>query len=474
MKPFFLAGRWQKSSHSAAVHNPYTGEHIADVCLADADQVEDAVAAACAAFSESRRSTADARATVLENIARLIGERRDEFAAIICKEAGKPLSLAAAETDRARLTFRFGAALALGDDGHGIAVDASKPGAGHLGLVRRFPIGVILGITPFNFPLNLVAHKIAPCLATGNAMIIKPALKTPLTALLLAEVLEAAGVPAGQIQIVPFDHEHIDALLHDSRVAMISFTGSDTVGWKIKATAAKKKVALELGGNAAVIVEPDCDWSAAIPKIAAGAFAYAGQSCISVQRIFVHSSIYESFRVELVRHTVENLVPGDPASASTLIGPMIQPAARDKVVRWVEEAISAGAKLLTPLRVEGASVLHPVLLENVAKGSPVICQEAFAPLAVLHPYDTLQEALDLVNDSSFGLQAGVFTNDLQKTLLAFETLEVGGVLINQVPTFRVENMPYGGIKDSGFGREGLRYAMEEMTELRSLIIARTE
>ena len=388
-------------------------------------------------------------------------------------EAGKPLAFAEAETERARLTFRFAAALALADEGRGIAMDASAPGAGHVGMVKRFPIGVILGITPFNFPLNLVAHKVAPCLATGNTMVLKPSPKAPLSSLLLAEVLEAAGVPAGQINVVPFPVEHIPPLLDDPRIRMISFTGSAAVGWQIKSQAVRKKVALELGGNAAVVVEPDCDWLAAIPKIAAAAYGYAGQSCISVQRILVHKEICAPFREALVAFIADKIIVGDPLGKFTVVGPMIDREAREKILGWIKQAQGQGARLLTPLRVESRSLLFPILLENVPADCSVLREEAFAPLAVLQSYDSFPQALACVNSSDFGLQAGVFTTDVRKALLAFDELEVGGVMIGQVPTFRTENMPYGGVKESGFGREGVRYAMEEMTEPRSLVISRS-
>ena len=402
----------------------------------------------------------------------LLAKRRQEFVDVIVAEAGKPVSFAEAEVDRARLTFQFAAAQVLADPGHGINMEASKPGAGHFGLVRRFPIGVILGITPFNFPLNLVAHKVAPCLASGNTMVLKPSPRTPLSALLLAEVLDEAGIPAGQVNVIPFDHSHVAGLLSDSRLKMLSFTGSAEVGWQLKSRAGKMKVALELGGNAAVVVEPDSDWRAAVPKIASAAFGFAGQSCISIQRIFVNREILAPFREALVSHTQEKIRAGDPSQRDTVVGPMITSQAREKVLKWIEEATAGGASLLTPLVKEGHSLLGPVLLENVPAGSAVLCEEAFAPLAVLQGYETFEEVLALVNDSHFGLQAGIFSNNLSKALQAFEELEVGGVMINQVPTFRVENMPYGGVKDSGVGREGLRYAMEEMTEPRSLVINR--
>jgi glyceraldehyde-3-phosphate dehydrogenase (NADP+) len=470
MKPFYLDGAWRKSSELEAVHNPWSGQKLADVCMASASDVEAAIVSAQDAFQKTRKLCADSRAATLEKVCRLIQKRRQEFVDVIVAEAGKPVTFAEAEVDRACQTFRFAAAQALTDEGHGINMEASAPGANHFGFAKRFPIGVILGITPFNFPLNLVAHKVAPCLATGNTMVLKPALKTPLTALMLAEVLHDAGVPHGQVNVLPFHHELVEPLLADSRIKMLSFTGSVDVGWSLKAKAPKMKVALELGGNAAVVVEPDCDWREAIPKIALAAYGYAGQTCISVQRILVHQDICPEFRQELLAFIKEKIIVGDPAQRGTIVGPMINAAAREKIVSWVNEATRVGASLLTPLQIEGSSVLGPVLLENVPMECSVWAYEVFAPLAVLQPYSDYPAALKFVNASRFGLQAGVFTNNLQKALLAFEELEVGGVLINQVSTFRTENMPYGGVKDSGTGREGIRYAMEEMTELRSFVV----
>ncbi len=472
MKPFYLDGRWVQTKTSEAVYNPWSGDKLAKVCMGSSEDVERAVASAHSAFQKTRKIPTFERAEKLTAICDFLAKRRQEFVDVIVAEAGKPVSFAEAEVDRARLTFQFAAAQVLADPGHGINMEASKPGAGHFGLVRRFPIGVILGITPFNFPLNLVAHKVAPCLASGNTMVLKPSPRTPLSALLLAEVLDEAGIPAGQVNVIPFDHSHVDGLLSDLRLKMLSFTGSAEVGWQLKSRAGKMKVALELGGNAAVVVEPDGDWRAAVPKIASAAFGFAGQSCISVQRILVNREILESFRGALVSHTQEKIRCGDPSQRDTIVGPMITSQAREKVLKWIEEATAGGATLLTPLVKEGRSLLGPVLLENAPSSASVLCEEAFAPLAVLQGYDTFEEALALVNDSHFGLQAGIFSNNLSKALQAFEELEVGGVMINQVPTFRVENMPYGGVKDSGVGREGVRYAMEEMTEPRSLVINR--
>lgn len=469
-KPYYLNGKWRTSALTHDVINPWNGQVIDAVCLAGATEIEMAVASAGEVFRDIRKQSSADRSACLNRVAQGIAARREEFIATIVAEAGKPRSAAEVEVGRAQICFEQAAHEVVRSTGELLELPGTKPGAGHFGLVRRFPIGLILGITPFNFPLNLVAHKVAPAIATGNVMLLKPALKTPLTALLLAEVLGEAGVPDGQINVIPFGHEHIPALLTDERVKMLSFTGSVSVGWKLKTEAEKMKIALELGGNAAVIVEPETALDVVIPKIASGAFGYAGQSCISVQRIFVHQAIYGKFRDALCACIKEKIQVGDPALPGTVVGPMINAEARDKVVTWVREAEQAGATLLTPLRVEGDTVLHPVLLEKVPKNAAVMCEEAFAPLAVLESYETFEEAMAKVNDSRFGLQAGVFTADIKKAFQAFETLEVGGVMINQVPTFRVENMPYGGVKDSGFGREGISYAMEEMTEPRSLVV----
>ena len=472
MKPFYLDGRRIESPLVRPVLNPWSGENVADVCIARGSDVEEAVASAHRAFASTRKMAAGARSATLDRIAGLILARREELAGVIVAEAGKPIAYAEAEVDRAVQTFRFAAAHALADGGHGIAMDASAPGEGHFGYVRRFPIGVVLGITPFNFPLNLVAHKVAPCLATGNAMLLKPAMKTPLTALLLSEVLEEAGVPAGQVNILPFEHEFVPRLLSDARVKMLSFTGGVEVGWKLKAQAARLKVVLELGGNAAVIVEPDSDWKSAMPLIAVAAFGFAGQSCISVQRILVHQEIIDDFRQALVDYTVHRIRSGNPLLRETMVGPMINTSARQRVLDWIEEATGAGAELLTPIHLEGISLLRPVILEWVPSGCSILDSEAFASVAVLQEYKTYNEALRLANSSRFGLHAGVFTNNFSKALQAHEEIDAGGIMINQVPTYRVENMPYGGVKDSGSCREGVAYAMEEMTEPRSLVIKR--
>lgn len=464
-----IDGQPVTTAETVAVRNPYNGEVVADVCMAGETDIGRALDLAEKTFAQTRHTLPIDRSRLLLRIAEEIGRRANEFVELLVTEAGKPLTLAKIEVQRAQSTFELAAAAALESNGHPIEMGATPAGAGHVGSARRFPLGVILGITPFNFPLNLVAHKVAPCLATGNTMILKPAMKTPLCALLLGEVLAACGAPVGQITFLPFGHQHVPSLLRDQRVKMLSFTGSVDVGWQLKSEAVKQKVTLELGGNAACLIEADADWKKHAAKMTVGAFAYAGQSCISVQRIFAHEEIYEAFRQEFLTQVRAKAVAGDPRDGKVLVGPMITKDALDKVISWVSEAEAAGAKLLTPLKVE-EQLLHPVVLENVPPGAAVSCEEAFAPIVVLAPYKSFTEGLASVNNSKFGLQAGVFTADLAKVYQAYQELDVGGVLINQVPTFRTENMPYGGVKDSGFGREGVHYAMEDMTELKSLII----
>ncbi len=468
-RPFLLGDHSVRTEETAAVHNPYDGALVAEVCVAGAKEIGEVLDLAACTFKEARQTEPVERSRLLRRIADTIGRRADEFVELLIAEAGKPVALATIEVQRAQSTFELAAAGALEPNGHPIEMGATPAGAGHSGLARRFPLGVILGITPFNFPLNLVAHKVAPCLATGNTMILKPAMKTPLCALLLGEVLAECGAPAGQVSFLPFGHQHVGPLLRDPRVKMLSFTGGVDVGWKLKSEAVKQKITLELGGNAACVVEPDSDWRRHAAKMVVGAFAYAGQSCISVQRIFVHESIYGEFREVFLAQVREKAVAGDPRDTKTLVGPMITKAALENVVAWVKDAVSRGARLLTPLKVDG-QILHPVVLESVPREAAIACEEAFAPVVVLESYRTFADGLAAVNDSKFGLQAGVFTGDLAKIYQAYDALEVGGVLINQVPTFRTENMPYGGVKDSGFGREGVPYAMEDMTEIKSLII----
>ncbi|MEQ1862032.1 MAG: aldehyde dehydrogenase family protein [Chthoniobacteraceae bacterium] len=464
-----VGGRWLNTAERLPVVNPFTGETIASVPMGNAGTVQLAIDGAVAAFAEVRATPVHARAALLEKIARGIEARRAEFVETIVAEAGKPVTYSEAEVARAVMTFRCAADEARRAHGEVLAMDALPPGEGHMGMARRFPIGVIAGISPFNFPLNLVAHKVAPCIATGNTMVLKPATKTPLSALLLAEVLVAEGVPAGQINVVTCSNDDARALIADERVKKVTFTGSPAVGWRLKEQCGKKKITLELGGNAGCIVHSDSDLAAAVPMIALGGFAQAGQSCISVQRVVVHESIYADFRARLVDVVREKIKAGDPRDPATVVGPMITAEALAGICARIEAAKAAGAKVVCGGGVVG-QCLEATVLEDVPPTCDLCAEEAFAPVVTLHRYREFDEALAFVNDSRFGLQAGVFTRDLKLAMRAFETLEVGGVMINQVPTFRTETMPYGGVKDSGFGREGVRYAMEEMTELRSLVI----
>ena len=460
---------WISTAGRLAVVNPFTGAEIASAPLGTREHLERAIAAAHAAFPKVRATPAHVRAQLLLQVAALIGERRAEFAETIVAEAGKPVAFAEAEVARAAMTFTIAAEEARRQHGGLLDMDALPPGEGHFGLARRFPIGVVAAITPFNFPLNLVAHKVGPCLATGNTRGVKPATKTPLTALLLARVLVDAGMPAGQVNFVTCGNEDAALLVTDGRVKKVTFTGSPAVGWRLKEQCGKKKITLELGGNAGVIVHADADLGAAIPAIANGAFGQAGQSCISVQRVVVHESLYENFRARFAAYIAEKVKTGDPADRANIVGPMITKDALAATVARIEEAVRAGAKIVCGGKVTGPC-LEATVLEDAPAHLPICAEEAFAPVCTLHRYRDFDEALAFVNASDFGLQAGVYTRDLKLAMHAYETLEVGGVLINQVPTFRVENMPYGGVKDSGFGREGVRYAMEEMTELRSLIL----
>jgi len=421
------------------------------------------------AFETTRRQSPSERAAVLHRAAELVAARERELVALVIEEARKPVKLAEIEGARLKMTFEFSAQEAQLDWKEPLEIAASVPGKGHHGWTERFPIGLVLGVTPFNFPLNLVAHKIGPAVASGNVILIKPSPRTPRCARALAEIFAEAGAVPNQVQCVEFPHEQTATLLADERIKMLSFTGSAPIGWMLKSHAVKQRVTLELGGNAAAILHADADWRMRLPMLASGAFGYAGQSCISVQRLIVHAAIYDEFRAAFTAHVREEAKTGDPNDPKVLVGPMIDVAAKDRVLAWIAEAQAAGARLLTELRTEG-NTLWPVILENVLPHCKVVNEEVFGPLVVLSRYEDFDEAIAQANASRYGLQAGVFTSDSALAQRAFERIEAGAVLINQVPTFRVENMPYGGIKDSGFGREGIRYAMEEMTERKTFIV----
>jgi glyceraldehyde-3-phosphate dehydrogenase (NADP+) len=383
-------------------------------------------------------------------------------------EAGKPINEARVEVDRGVFTLRVAAEEAQRITGEQIPLDLMASSAGRFGVTRRVPIGPISGISPFNFPLNLALHKLAPAIAAGNTIVLKPPSYDPLTMLTFAEMVDGVGLPAGAVSIMPMDRTVGDRLVTDERFKLLSFTGSPDVGWDMKARAGRKKVVLELGGNAGVIIDRDADLDFAAQRVLTGAFAYAGQVCISVQRVYVHSEVFEDFSNRLVQ-AASNIRMGDPADESTTLGPMIDDKAVTRVHAWVESAIAEGAKVLTGGRPNGR-FYEPTVLVDVPPSAPICAREAFAPIVNLFPFSDWDEGLTRIDDSIYGLQAGVFTSNLEHALRAWERLEVGGVIINDIPTYRIDHMPYGGVKDSGLGREGPRYTIEEMTELKLLVI----
>ncbi len=467
-RPFLIGGQWRTSGTTSPVINPFTGETLADICQAGKEDAEQAVQAAVSAFPALRRLPSHARSSFLHRTAGLLTARLEDFARTIAAEAGKPITDARREVTRAAQTFAIAAEEAKRIPGEVVPLDLTPGLDSYLGLSRRFPVGPVLGITPFNFPLNLVTHKVAPCLAAGNPMVLKPAPQTPLTALLLGEIMLEAGVPAGALSVVPCDNAIAEQLVCDERFKVLSFTGSVSVGWMLKAKAGKKRVLLELGGNAGVIIEPDADLELAARRCAAGGFGYSGQTCISVQRIYVHESLYDRFLDRLLTH-VRALPSGDPSREQTVIGPLIDQAAAHRVEDWIGEAVAHGARVLTGGKRTG-SIVEPTVLTDVKPDLKVSCQEVFGPVVSVTPYRRFEEAVEALNDSDFGLQAGVFSRDIDRIFRAYRDLDVGTVLANEIPTFRADQMPYGGVKDSGLGREGVRYAIEEMTELKLLVL----
>ncbi|MBD0315121.1 MAG: aldehyde dehydrogenase family protein [Nitrospiraceae bacterium] len=467
-RPFLVHGQWKPGDTTARIVNPFTGQVVAEVVQATESDAEQAVASTSSAATQMAALAGHARYNILQQIAALIYRRRDEFAASITAEAGKPITDARREVSRAVQTFTVAAEEARRIAGEVIPLDWTPNTDNHLGILRRFPIGPILGITPFNFPLNLVAHKVAPALASGNSILIKPAPQTPLTALLLGEVALEAGLPPGGLNVIPCENAIAERFVIDPRFKLLSFTGSAPVGWMLKAKSGKKKVTLELGGNAGVIIEPDADLDLAAQRCATGGFGYAGQTCISVQRVFVHHTIADLFTTKLLMQ-VARLKAGDPTEESTVIGPLIDQAAAQRVEQWIAEAVTQGARVLLGGKRRG-SVVEATVLANVKPDMKVSCQEVFGPVVTVTPYRHLDEAMSALNESDYGLQAGVFTQDVNKIFHAFRHLEVGAVLANEIPTFRADHMPYGGVKDSGLGREGVRAAIDDMTEPRLLVL----
>jgi acyl-CoA reductase-like NAD-dependent aldehyde dehydrogenase len=462
-----IDGDWVETGDWLDVLSPYDGAPVGRVARAGAAETRRAVDAAERAMTEPL--PAHKRAEILVRVAGALGRRADEAAQLISAEAGKPLKAARVEVARAMSTYTMAAVQARTLTGQMVPMDASQAGEGKLAFTIRVPIGVVGAISPFNFPLNLVAHKIAPALAAGCAVVLKPASQTPLSALLLAELETEAGLPPGWLNVLVGPSAEIgDVLVDDERVKLITFTGSGAVGWKLRERAPRKRVNLELGNATPVIVEADADLDEVTGKLAANAFSFAGQSCISVQRIYVHASVYDDFKQRFLPK-VEALKVGDPGEEDTDVGPLIAAAERDRVVAWIEEARQGGATVLTGGELDG-DLLRPTVVERPAPEAHLACDEAFGPVCTLQPYDTLEEALALANGTRYGLQAGIFTRSLQTATRAAAALEFGGITVNEAPTYRADQMPYGGVKDSGNTREGPAWAVREMTEERLVVL----
>ena len=466
--PYYVANRAYRPNRELVVYDKYSGEEAAYAALGDKKVLEEAIQAACGAEASMAALRSYERREILEHCVRRFEERFEEFAQVLCMEAGKPVVDARGEVGRLIDTFRIAAGEAERIYGEVIPMDITPRTGGYRGFSKRVPVGACSFITPFNFPLNLVAHKVAPALACGCPFVLKPASAAPLGALMIGEVLSETDLPEGAFSILPLERVHSGPLTTDDRFKLLSFTGSARVGWALKAQAGRKKVVLELGGNAACIVDEDAHIEDAVERICFGAFYQSGQSCISVQRILVHEKIYERFREKFV-FCAHSLKTGDPRDKNTSIGPMISQKEAQRLHDWIKTAERQGGTVLCGGGREGAT-LEATVMENVPHTCDVVSQEAFGPVAVLSAFTDYEAALKSVNDSAFGLQAGVFTRDLYKAHRAWDTLNVGGVVIGDVPSVRVDNMPYGGVKDSGLGREGIRFAMEDMTQIRLMLL----
>ena len=461
-----LGGERVATGETVEIKSPYDGAPVALVHRAAPAHVERALEGAVGAFETTRSLPAWRRSEILQTVSDEITARKEDLARTIALEAGKPIRTARVEVERASFTFHVAAEESRRIYGEIVPLDWLPGNDGRLAHVRRVPLGVIVGISPFNFPLNLVAHKVAPALAAGNPIVLRPASQTPVSSLKLAEIVLGAGWPADGIAVVPCSVDVARPLVEDDRVKLLTFTGSPAVGWGLKTRAGRKRVTLELGGNAAVIVNADADVAYAAERVAWGGFGYAGQTCISVQRVYVHQTVYDVFAAELVRR-VEALSVGDPLNEETDVGPLIDAAAADRVEEWLDEAVGAGASVRAGGNRLG-SLWQPTVLERVPEEARASCDELFAPVVTLAPFDDVSEAISAAGRSEFGLQAGLFTNDLRVIDEAFDRIEVGGLMINDVSSYRIDHMPYGGVKSSGSGREGIRYAIEEMTELKLL------
>lgn len=471
--PLYLNNNAVQPNADLAVTDKYTGEVAFRTALATPDIIEEAIAGAVRAAEPMARLASFEKQDVLMHCVARFRERADELAHALCVEAGKPIKDSEGEVSRLIDTFRIAAEEAVRNYGEVQPLDISARAKGYIGMWKRVPIGPCSFISPFNFPLNLAAHKIAPAIAVGCPFVMKPASRTPLGAIIMGEVLAECDIlPEGAFSILPASRDGADLFTEDERLKLLSFTGSPGVGWDLKAKAGKKKVVLELGGNAAVIIDRDADLADALERVIFGAFYQSGQSCIGVQRILIHADVYDRFKAMLVEKT-KTLVAGDPKDRGTFIGPMISDGEAKRLRGWIDEAVAAGATLLCGGGLSRGNMLEATLLEGVPDDAKAKNEEAFGPLAILQKFTHFEAALEEVNNSKFGLQAGIFTRDLFQMFEAWDRLDVGGVVINDVPSYRVDNMPYGGVKDSGLGREGIRFAMEDMSEIRNLVVRRT-
>lgn len=469
-KHLYLAGEQKEASSYKQLRSPHTGEVIAEVAVGTRADMKQAIDHAEKAAKEMAKMPAHRRAAILQTVSRLLSERKEEAARILCLEAAKPITVARGEIARTIETYQFAADEARRLHGETIPLDASAMGENRIAYTVREPLGVVGAITPFNFPFNLVAHKLGPAFAAGNVVVLKPADQTPLSSYFIADLFEEAGLPAGALQVIPGPGSEVgDELTCDPRVKLVTFTGSPEVGTMIRQKAGLKRVVLELGSNSGLIIDEGYDIDRIIKRTVTGAFTFMGQVCISLQRIYVHRSLYDTFVEKFVAET-NNLRIGDPLDENTDISALISQRDVDRIAEWVDEAEKLGARALTG-GTEG-NIVKPTVIVDVPPHAKVSCQETFAPVVVISPYDELDEAIDAVNDSRFGLQAGFYTNDIERAFYASDRLEVGGVMINDFPTFRVDQMPYGGVKESGMGREGIKYATEEMTEMKLICFNR--
>ena len=471
---YLIGNTFTSSTETKDIRNPYTGEVVKQVYKSTRDDVNKALDYLTTIFSNYKSEPTYIKVSLLETVSKKIFERKEDLAQLITTETGKPIKFSHIEIDRAILTFKLGAEEAKRIEGEVLNLDLLKGSEGKIGIVKRFPVGVILAITPWNFPINLVAHKLSPALASGNTVLLKPASTSRVCGIELVKIIKESchenGLEYCPVNVVTSSGSEINEFLDDDRVKLISFTGSSSVGWGIKEKATKQKVSLELGGNAGVIIDKDADITLAVSKIITGAFGQAGQSCISVQRVFVHNDIMDEFKKKLVDETGK-VKFGDPFDDETISGPMIEEKEAERIEKWVDEAKNNNANILTGGKRNGA-VFEPTIVDGAGGNAKVNADEVFAPVLTLTGFSDFKEAVKQVDDSVYGLQAGAFTNNINNALYAFENIEVGGVVINDVPTYRMDSMPYGGSKDSGNTREGIKYAIEEMTERRILVLSK--